>query len=468
MKKNFIHYLYPSVLRGVIGLLIVVPLTTYYLEPKDFGVVAIITVFSGFVTPLSSVGVGWVLSGNYYRLSSRERGELIFNMLCVGLLLRTFWVVIFGATAFSFLPIVIKSYENIFLLFFWIFLLGEWFNSVWEVTSYTMVLQKKGRMYALLDMTQILSNLIVLIVCLVIFRLKTISLVLAYLGIALGGFMFSAIYIRKYIVPRIRKKWIKEIIKVGFPTIPHNLFEIISNSIERFLIARWIGLSQLGIYSHSLQYRRMFMMPFKAFSRSCSPEILEGIIQKDETKINFIKDILKKWFGLLTLVGAGIILFSEDIIRILTHGKFTKAAPLVSLWFILILVYSFGLPYMQFLLANKKIKFIFWSDMIIGAISWGIIALFVKSFGIFGATISIILYFLMLYSVKKMYSIRLGSLNFEGYHFIFTLILLLCLMFFVNIFSLSLLFKAIVLLCFGCAIHKYHNLFSVLRLRTLI
>jgi O-antigen/teichoic acid export membrane protein len=462
MKKNFIYYLSPTILRGFITLFVVVPLSTYYLEPKDFGIVAILTVFSSLVIPLSSTGVGWVLGGNYYKLDSFQRKELIFNILSLSVFLRTVWVIVFGATGFLFLPKLISSYENKFLLFFWLYLLAEWFNSIWEVVSYVIVLQKKGRAHTVLDITQLIGYLIVLVVCLVVFRLKTISLVLAYLGNALGGFIFSIIYVRKYVIPRIRLKWIKEIAKLGFPTIPLNLFERISNSIERLFIERWIGLSRLGIYNHALDYKKMLMRPFKAFSRAYSPEVLEGVSKKDDIKIRYGKDMLKKWYGLLTLGGAGVALFSKEAISFLTHDKFTQAAPIVSIWFILILVYSFGIPYSQFLFAKRKNKFVFWSDIVVGIISWGVIALFVKFFGIAGAAAAIVLYFFILHSIRKIYAIKIGCIDFDGVSFYVALFIILGLVIF-NICFFSLFFKALIFLGSSFVIVRYFGLFSSLK-----
>jgi len=464
MKKNFAYYLSPSILTGIIGLLVIIPVSTYYLEPKDFGIVGIITVFSGLIPPLSSTGISWVLSGNYYKITSYQRKELIFNVLFLGMLLRTFWVLVLGITGFMFLPKFIKSYEPVFLSYFWVFLLAEWFNYMWEVAAYTIMLQKKAKAHAVLDIIKITSRVTVLIICLTVLKLKSVSLAWAYLGAAVGGFLFSLIYIKKYIVIKVRLKWIKEIVKLGFPTIPLNLFEIISNSIGRFFVERWIGLSKLGIYSHSLDYRKAFMLPHRAFQKSYVPEVLAVFSKSGKVEVTFAKNILRKWFGFLALGGAAVALFSKEVINILTHGKFISAAPLVSLWFIIILIYAFGIPYTQFLLANKKNKFIFSSEIIIGIVSWGVIALMVKFFGVVGATISILLYFFVLHSVRKFYAMRLGCENFEGRNFIVAVIIVLALICLVNIFSLSLLAKSLFLILLILFTFKYYGLISLTKI----
>lgn len=425
MYKSFFNYIYPSLIRACASLFITIPVSTYYLEPKDFGIIGIITVFSALIVPLSAIGTGWVIGANYYKLKEQEQGELIFNTLLVEVLIRSLWIFIFAGAGIFLLPVLIKSYEKSFLLYFWIFLLAEWLNGVWEIVSYTIVLQKKSRTYAFLEITQILSGVLFLIVCLAVLHLKTISLVLANLGNSLAGFLFSLIYIRKYIVRKIRKKWINEALRLSLPLVPVNLMNIVSNSIDRFFIERWLGLSQLGIYTHSLSYKNMFMMSTRAFSKTSSPEMLEGMSCNDNAKLDCTRVFLKKWFGLLTIAGTAVALFSKEAVAFLTHGKFTAAAPLVSLWFMILLIYSFGIPYNQFLFIHKKIKFVFASELILGFISWLFIAIAIKFFGLKGAVISILLYFLFLYLIRKGYAMHLGCGNFEGIYFWVSVIFIL-------------------------------------------
>lgn len=430
-------------ITGVISLFFVIPLTTYYLDPRDFGIVAIIMVFSRLVVPLSSIGFSWVLPGHFYTISEEEKTHLLFTLLVTGSVLRAFWIILFGVLGYWVLPFAIKSYQPVFLFYFWIFLVAEWFNFFWEIVSFLITLEKKASSHAVLDITKLISRLAALIVALVFIKLKVAALAYAYLAAGIGGFLFSIIYVSKYLKAGFKVKWLKETVKRGFPTILIQLFEMFSESITRFFIERWIGLSSLGIYSHSLDYRKAFMMPHRAFQQTYSPEVLQVCSQK--TSVLKVKSALKKWFGLLALAGMFVILFGKSVILILTHGKFVEASLLVSLWFVLIVIYALGISYNQFVLANKKTNFIFWSEIIVGIISWGIIAFCVKFFGIIGAAVSILVYFFLFYLTRKIYSHKLGCPDFEGPYFIATLLLLCGLIFVNNTFVLSLPAKCLYL-----------------------
>lgn len=444
------------------GLFVIVPVSTYYLDPVDFGIIAIITVFSNFVLPFSTMAVGWVLGSSYYRLSESQRKEYIFNALLFGATLRVIFVSIFAVAGKYLLPVLIKSYESRFLVYYWIMLAGNLFACVWELVSYVIVLQKKGKYHALIEIIPFLFNLVTLVVLLAVFKLKTISLVIAVFVQAFTSCILATVYLRKLVTFKFSFYWLKQIAKLNIPSIPLNIFDFVSSYVERYFIEFWYSLSTLGIYSHSLLYRKMFMVPLKAFSRTYSPEVLESISTSNELMLSNAKIFLKRWFGVLSVFGIGVVLFSKEALTILTHGKFTQAAQLVSLWYILILVYSFGLPYTQFLFAHKKMKFVIISETTLGVFSWGMTWLFVKYCGINGAGLAIFLYIFALYIIRKHYSMSFGCPSFEDINFWIYLILVLGMVAF-GIIALPIISKLVI---FGALsfIFSYHfGLFSYLK-----
>ena len=64
VTQNLLYYLAPLILQSVIGVLVMVPVTTYYQDPKDIGIVAILSVNAIPIGALSSTGNAWILSGN--------------------------------------------------------------------------------------------------------------------------------------------------------------------------------------------------------------------------------------------------------------------------------------------------------------------------------------------------------------------------------------------------------------------
>lgn len=218
----------------------------------------------------------------------------------------------------------------------------------------------------------------------------------------------------------INKNWIVEIIKVGLPAIPTELISLLNNIADRFFINKWLNLNTLGIYAHSLNYRSIFGLGSKAFGRIYSPHAVEKF--SDSNKVFDLEDWIKNWFGLIKIGGVFVTLFSYEAVNILTHGKFIEAAPLIPLWYLLIALYTYGVTYYQFLLANKKNIYLAVSAAIITIFSVGLVAFAVFKFGLLGAVIAALVSNCITQYSFKWYAQKHGCLKIGAQEFFSTVI----------------------------------------------
>jgi O-antigen/teichoic acid export membrane protein len=406
MQKNFLYYLLPSIVTGGLSVFIMIPVTTYYLNPKDFGVFAILNAITMPIGPLSSTGANWVLAGNYFKISDGEKGALVFNILLLDLLLKLFWVVLFLVVAPLLLPIIIKDFEPRYTDYFMLVLVSILLTAFWPTISYFIVLQQRARLHTFFEISQWVSGALVIVICLTFLKMTTITLFLGPIAAGMASLLLGFWYMRSYVRPSLSRKWISEVFRFGLPTIPSNFFEMLSNFADRYFVQRWISLSQLGIYSHSMNYRDVFKMGSRAFIRSYIPSAIEAYSKKLDTSDLAYK--LKTWYGLLAVSGLFATLFSYEIVNTLTHGKFTAAAALVPIWFLMVFSLAYGVPYTQFLLVQKKNIFMVYSGIAIGIVSIGVTAFSIYEFGILGAVFSIVLSNFAIQLSRRIYAEKLG------------------------------------------------------------
>jgi len=285
-------------------------------------------------------------------------------------------------------------------------LIGMLVSGVWPNLSYAMVLEKRSKQHAFVEITQYLAAVVTTILCLAVFHLRTVTLFISPIMMGITGAVLGLLLMRDKLRLGISVKWGKEIFKRGMPTIPVNVMELITNTIDRYFIQRWVNISQLGIYAHSKSYQQIFTMGTKAFSRTFVPEVLD-VFAKNKNTDN-VQRILSVWYGILGVGGLLVIFFSYDIINFLTHGKFTEAAYIVPIWFFLQMSYVYGMPYSQYLFLHKKTAFLTYSGIIIGVVFVGIGALFIYLWGIMGAAISMVLSNFCIQLVRRVYAVKLG------------------------------------------------------------
>lgn len=406
MTLNFYYYLLPTIISGIVNLVILIPVKTYYLSPKDFGVLAILAAISSIIIPLSSTGSTWILAANYFKSTADERGKLLFNILLLDFLLKLFWIALFWLLGPYLLPMLIKNFEQHYGMYFNLVLLASLATVLWPTTSYFFILQQSARLHAVLEFSQWITGALVTVLCLWLLKLSTISLFIGPLAAGVVSLFACLWTIRKHVRVSISKKWMAEIIKYGLPTIPSNMLEMLTNFTDRHFIQKWFSLTQLGIYSHAASYREMFTAGSRAFTRSFIPSVADTFSNDRDT--SSIARTLKMWYSVLAIGGLFVVFFSYDFTNLLTHGKFNEAAPLIPIWFLVVLSIVYGVPYTQFLLVRKKNHFMVFSSIVSGALFICITAFSIYAFGSIGAVISIVLANFAIHLPRRIYASRLG------------------------------------------------------------
>jgi O-antigen/teichoic acid export membrane protein len=418
MKKNFMFYVLPTLIPQAFSI-ILLPVFTYYLDPVDYGIVAALAIVTGLMMALSETGAGWVISANYYRLNENDRKELLFNQAFLEGCLKVFWGFVFWLFAKNILPLIITEYSPI-LLFYFKFLLITFFLQIINSTVLsTIIIQKKGRFFALIQLSGWISGLLTSLYCLIILKLDILALLIGPLVSAIVMFILQIPYFRKNITLKLRKKWLMESINTGFPALPKTLSSFLLTVCDKFLIQKWMSLSALGIYSHSLSYRALPDMLNKSFNRSFTPEFMESYTKSRD--ISPFKDISKYWIALFLVMAMFFVCYSTEVINILTHGKFVAAAPLVPLWFFASFLTSYSLFYNKLILYFKKTKFFLYTGVTAGLINLSLNIVLIQEFGMIGAAAATIVSISFMVLSHTFYAKKLSKVDFADFKFTFSI-----------------------------------------------
>ncbi len=461
MNKNFFFYLFPPLIEGLTAIFFVVPFTTFYLEPVDFGVYAVVMVIIAWISALCSNGRAWVLSAHYYKVDVEERKKLFFNIIFLSVVTGILLFVVFKLIPEQWLNHVVKDYKPQYHQFFILAFCTMILNEIWPTISYVMVLKKMGKAHAKLEVSKYFVGVGVTVICLKFLKLRTITLFLSPLISVTFICLVGLWYMRKDILPKISFKWLREIFFLGMPTVPCNLCEIVASNAGQFFIQKWLNLHELGIYAHSKSYQQFFTMGYKAFSRTSIPDILEGFIHKrNQEKMH---KVFSFWYGLLGIGGVLIILFSYDIISFLTHGKFSKAGYLVPIWYMLVFLYTLGTPYMQFLLVHKKNVFLTFTGIGVSLFSIALSGILIFKFGMVGAAVSILVVNIAAPVLYKIYAGSLGCKGFAESKMILVVGVLSVLYFLNFAFSFNLVMKTVLAICFALAIVVFTDFLEIIK-----
>jgi O-antigen/teichoic acid export membrane protein len=406
--KSFAWFLAPTLFQTVVGVGVMVPVTTYYLDPADIGTVAILTAVAMLVTPLSTTGDSWVLSTHWHATSETGRKELLFNLLLANFSLKAIWIAIFWALSPWVLPHVIRDYQPEYQQYFGLTLLGLLAVTFWSTLSPLMVIDRAPVSHASNELLQWGAGALTTLVGLSVAKIGILALFLAPLASGLVSTAHGLWYAAHRVSARPSWHWGREIVRSGMPAIPFSLMDVVANSMDRFVIQRWLDLSTLGIYAHSQSYRGMFVTVTKAYSRTMTPTFLELFAGSSAHPTRQVEATVSVWYLCVTAGGILVTLFSPEVIHVLTHGKFDRAAELVPIWFLLIFAHSMGIPYTQYLLTARQSFLLSWSSIVMSAATIALICVATWQFGVLGATGSAVFGAFTLQGVRVSLARRFG------------------------------------------------------------
>ena len=376
-------YLAPSIVRGVITLGVIVPLITSYLDAADFGVAALITSVIAVIASFSSISPGWIIGATYYNVENSEYKKIVFTCAVIEMFLRIIMTILAVLLVSHFLPHILKPLEEIYYLYFYIALIAFCADSFWPLILSMLVIEKKAKLFSGVEFIRIFINLLAVICVLTFMDSKQFVFYLPMAITALIIMLISFYILRSRITVCFDIKLFKRVLRIGAPSIPGSVSEVLTKSTDNFAV-QWYGggLSQVGLYSHSKAYGGIFLMATKSLFKVFRSEILK--VFSNNSKTDQLQNVISNWIYILSIPGIGLGLVIEPVVDFLTNGKLVDASSLIIFWYEGMLMTFFGYVFTQYLISKELTSVIMWIQIFTNIFS--LILLFVGGllFGIYG------------------------------------------------------------------------------------
>lgn len=288
------------------------------LTPDDYGIVAVITVFTGFFTLLADMGVGPAIIQN--KLLSDDDVTSIFNFTVLSAIGVTILFAIFSY------PISLFYNNDIYIPLGILLSFSILFNVLNIVPNAILLKEKK---FKLVGFRTVIITLIcgVVTIILAYLKFKYYAIVLNSILIALLTFIFN------FWSSNIKFKWIlnkSSLIKIksystyqfGFSFI--NYF---SRNLDNLLIGKVLGQSALGFYDKSY---KLMLYPVSNLTHVITPA-LHPILSEYQNDKEYIYFQYKRIVKILSLLGVFISVYcffaGEEAIIIMFGKQWVNSIP---------------------------------------------------------------------------------------------------------------------------------------------
>jgi O-antigen/teichoic acid export membrane protein len=338
--KNFFIYSFGTIVLRSISLFLA-PIALTLLCPADYGLLSLINSFTSVLVIITSFGLRQVLSLEYFHCNSLQRKVMVNDIIGIYLIVSipVFFILICSKSfinSFFFLNAIDATLMGIILLYCFINFFAELF---YQVLQY----QTKAVQLTALQTTIALTTVLFNFVLLYFFRWGVFGMMLGYvLGMLLACLIGAKIYWSKscfefFDIKRGMSNFFCYL-KLGLPFIPGVLFGWVLASGDRWVLARYSTLHDVGIYSVADMFRALYhMLIVYPFSGSYLPYLFQQFAHNKHdllaVELANRKNMYKAMFASICFITLGYFVFRPIIFMLLPQGYHESVQ---YVWFILL------------------------------------------------------------------------------------------------------------------------------------
>ncbi|WP_193188281.1 lipopolysaccharide biosynthesis protein [Vibrio navarrensis] len=366
---------------------ILLPLLTRYLNPADYGKLALFQVLIGGMSILVGLNIHTLIGRKFYdKISNKELSYYVGASLQLIALICSFLLI-------SFVVFGEVIGETISIDTHWLFygLIVSSSTAIIQIRLILWQVRKKALSYGVMQIGQSVLNLLATSLLVFYLGLEAEGRIAAQVIAAIAFFLIAIISLK---IDKLlffffwKPNFFREILEFGVPLIPHSVGIFLLVSIDRFVIVEKIGISEAGLYMVGLQISMVYAIFFDAINKVYMPWLFESLNKKCKQENVIV--INKTYFGVcvvsvLALMGYYIL---SQLVPYLVGPEFFVVSEFL-VWLVLGQFFS-GLYLLMsaYIIYSKRTFFLSVITIVSGVLNFFLLIFLCGKLGIRGAAIS--------------------------------------------------------------------------------
>lgn len=320
-NQNVFVYMFSDLLAKGIPFLLI-PIYTLYLTPTQFGNIAVFNIIVEIMIIFVIMGGNSYYRVQYFKTTDKETllGSIVSNFVV------TIPVALLLSSLFIFFELDPTKHSS-----FWLYtaLIIAVSQSVVLLALALFQCQGSALFIGIINLSSAAIAGIATVVLLQ-FGYKEEARYIAYLVASLIAMLLSF-----YIYKKSQRRWpkltqvhCKPALSFGFGVLPHALSWWARTGMDRVIIAKFISVYQVGLYSIAAQLSLIVIVFSNAVNQAFTPKIMQML---SEEKYGQTVKLCLKVIVIYFLICSGIALASPLIFKLFINGKFIEAQALLPL-----------------------------------------------------------------------------------------------------------------------------------------
>ena len=419
--KKFISFSIGGYVNALIGLL-TVPIVTRMLSPEQYGIASLISIIVEMLVVFCSLALDQSFVRFFYEVEEEERGKLLQDCL--------------------YYPVFITIFSSLIIFIFRnqisIFILGKKEKAIWLIVVFSIIsliiksfaflvvrMQQKGGLYSFFYILIKVVEFSFIVLFFKIYGNDYKVIVLATLFSTLITSFFMIILEKKiWKLSGKRKIEKKELLNFSAPLVLTLALTWVFASSDKITIKIFSNLKELGLYSGAFRIVSVISVIQTGFTSFWTPFIYERDSKNADDLVFYKKanDYLSLIFFLIGIT----ILATRNIIIILLGEKYYDSLFIVPMLIFVPIMYLISETTMMGIGFKKKSKYFLYISIIVAIFNIVGNILLVPKYGAKGAAISTGISYIIFFSFRTYFSIKLINFGFNLKRIYTVIALLLC------------------------------------------
>lgn len=321
------------------------------LIPKDFGLVAMVIVFTNFITIFRDFGLAAALIQH-----EETTEEHISSMFWINILTGFILALVLSALA----PTIANFYREDRLVLITIILASTFFISSFGIVQNALFMKELN------------YKPITIIWTLTVMISGAVAVILAFTGFGVWSLVYQQVVSSLLLgflpwafcrwKPKFLFHWrkVKELLGFGLNLTGFNLVNYFSRNLDNLLIGKFLGSLSLGFYNFAYQ---LMVFPLGSISYTIGEVMFTSlsIIKKDKEKVRYAYLKATSYIAVITFpLMIGLLVIAPQFIRVIFGSKWERSIFLIQILAIIGLIQSISTTVGWIFQSQGRTKIMFW------------------------------------------------------------------------------------------------------------
>jgi len=398
------------------------PITTRILSPEDYGVSALAGSFATVLAVILGLGLRVFFSMEYFHLDSIKKKITLNNIILLYLVFSLPVTILFCLFPSPINKIIFSNKApNLLIIFATLYTFLGFFT---ELFFNTLSYQKKISRMTTIQICAAIITIALSLIFLCSLKWGVVSLMASQLiGTTIVCFIGIREYLRtcchKYVIPKEFSSSYKTYLKTSLAFVPGLMCAWMLSSADRWLLAKYNGMHDTGIYSIAATFAQLFqigiLLPMR---RAYMPAVLEKFAKNKNDLASVEKwnkrNMLFTMIALFGIISVGFFI-AKPILRIILPPSFHPAISYI--WLILVgQIFLLGEHFSSLLITfHKRVRFHAVSLFIPATLNIVLNIILIPYLNITGCILATVISYVVYFLSKFFYNLHLQKNSAENF-----------------------------------------------------